>query len=162
VGSKLCIACGGSRLQDYNLHALLVFLYKAEFNEALVNPAEEDMREAIVQTYATPARSFMEGISTRRDRYARDDEGENSLFHVLVSTLVLENDYNFPLATNPRDRVYAVLNLAIDAAEFPEFPDYHLNCEQVYFKLALGILRQGNIDLLSYSQFPRTTSNLPT
>lgn len=155
VGNKLCIACGDVLLRDWNLLALLVFLNKAKDGDLLSEVVEENICRAIVQTYDTPTRSFMEGIVTRRTRYATEDaKEENSLFSVLVSTLVLENDYNFPQATDPRDRVYAVLNLAEDAADFQALPSYHLSCEEVYREVALGILRQGNIDILSYCQFP--------
>ncbi|KAK6215600.1 heterokaryon incompatibility protein [Colletotrichum tabaci] len=85
-----------------------------------------------------------------------------SLFAVLVTTLVLEVDYNHTQATDPRDRVFAVMHFADDVDEFEGLPDYSLGCEEVYRAVARRILMQGNIDLLSYCQFPREAPSLAT
>ncbi|GJD03254.1 HET domain-containing protein [Colletotrichum higginsianum] len=65
-------------------------------------------------------------------------------------------------ATDPRDRVFAVMHFADDVDEFEGLPDYSLGCEEVYRAAARRILMQGNIDLLSYCQFPREAPSLAT
>ncbi|KAG4412142.1 hypothetical protein IFR04_014736 [Cadophora malorum] len=166
VGRQLCVACGEVMLKDWNLQALLVFIDRLSLNSPPVTSPHretEQFRHAIVHAYDTPARSFMEGVTTRRFRYWNPQtQAEDSLFRLLVTTLVLEQDYNQTLTTDPRDRIFSVLTLAKDAKEFVKFPDYSLTCEEVYREAALVILNQGQIDILSYCQFPRQASNLPT
>lgn len=72
VGRQLCIACGEVMLRDWNLHALLVFINRLSLNNPPVTSTHqetEQFRHAIVHAYDTPARSFMEGVTTRRSRY---------------------------------------------------------------------------------------------
>lgn len=60
-------------------------------------------------------------------------------------------------ATNPRDRVYALLGMAADAKELAIKPDYILSCAAVYVVTAAAILRQPDgPSLLFYSQFPKS------
>ncbi|TQN69909.1 Heterokaryon incompatibility protein 6, OR allele, partial [Colletotrichum shisoi] len=58
-------------------------------------------------------------------------------------------DYNHAQATDPRDRVFAVMHFVDDVDEFEGLPDYSLGCEEVYRTVARRILMQGNVDLLS-------------
>jgi hypothetical protein len=81
---------------------------------------------------------------------------------VLITTLVLEQDYNYPLATDPRDRIFSVLQLARDKDEFRTFPDYTWTCERIFRKAALNMLRQGHIDILAYCQSPSDAPDIPT
>jgi hypothetical protein len=120
--------------------------------------------QGIVEMYKTPPTSFAEGVLTRRERYQQRDRDakDDYLFRVLVTTLVLQVDYNSPKATDDRDRVFAVLQMADDADEFAGFPDYSMPCEQVYEATALTMLRQGHVDVLSYSQFPKKLQGLPS
>lgn len=53
----------------------------------------------------------MGGISTCSDRNAGYEEGKDRLFIVLFSTLVLGNDFVFPLATDLQDRICCSLEL---------------------------------------------------
>ncbi|KAK1995571.1 heterokaryon incompatibility protein [Colletotrichum falcatum] len=135
----------------------------------------------MLRGFKTPANSFLEGVFTRRRRYQLRhgdpsahsaprtmsevenamSSGSESLFAVLVTTLVLEIDYNQPQSTDPRDRVFAVMHFADDVDEFEGLPDYGLGCAQVYQNVGRRILLQGNIDVLSYCQFPRDEP-LPT
>lgn len=107
----------------------------------------------------------MDSVLTRRGRFQHLGlvEEKDHFFRVLVTCLALEADYNFPQASNPRDRVFALLNLASDVGEFSRsFIDYTKSCEQVYTETAMTLLNQGHIDVLSYCQFPKTFTTLPT
>ena len=166
VGSQLCIACGEAMLWDWNLHAFLIFINRLSENVHRFtkgDKAVEAIGRAMVGAYKTSATSFMEGVVTRRSRYWRQQKGyEDHLFRVLVTTLVLEHDYNQPMATDPRDRIFSILSLANDADEFVNFPDYSWTCDDVFLETALVILKQGYIDLLSYCQFPKHTLDIPS
>ncbi|KAN0120371.1 hypothetical protein V8E51_002579 [Hyaloscypha variabilis] len=166
VGRQLCIACGEVMLWDWNLHAFLIFINRLSRNEHRLTSADKAavaIRDGMIRAYKTSATSFMEGVVTRRSRYWRRQKGDDDyLFRVLVTTLALEHDYNHPLATDPRDRIFSILNLASDADEFVDFPNYSLTCDDVFRETALVILKQGHIDLLSYCQFPKQALEIPS
>jgi hypothetical protein len=120
--------------------------------------------------YKTVVTSFAEGVLTRRGRWWQRLEGKigdgeaekDSLFRVLVTTLVLQVDYNSPQATDDRDRVFAVLQVADDAAEFERFPDYSMSSQKVYEETALTMLKQGHVDVMAFAQFPKKLQGLPS
>jgi hypothetical protein len=144
--------------------------------------ASKDSIPIITALFKTPATSFMEGVLSRRTRYHnakiiaanqekdpnfKQDDGanpclEDNFFRVLLSSLVLEVDYNHPQTTDPRDRIFSVLSLANDGHEFATFPDYSMGCADVYRVAALTFLSQGHVGLLSYCQFPHTLQGLPS
>lgn len=166
VARKLDIMCGSSRLSHYQLQYALdaiarTLYYLEDLEEAGKDNEEVRAGYAITKAFASFASSFMEGIVTRRHRYQSADASENSLFQVLISSLVLESDYNHPECSDPRDRIFAILGLADDAVAFDEFPDYTMSCKDTYTKAARKFLDQGHIDILSYCQFPRDGS-IPT
>lgn len=166
VASRLKIACGSVMIWDWQLQAVFVFINKLSVNDQAGssggNGPDTIIRD-MVRIYKTPTASFMEGVVTRRNRYQdQTDRDSDSLFQVLVSTLVLERDYNFPLATDPRDRIFSVLQLAKDKAEFSFFPDYTWTCERIYREAALTMLKQGHIDILAYCQLPEDSSDIPS
>ncbi|KAK4545542.1 hypothetical protein LTR36_002892 [Oleoguttula mirabilis] len=53
-------------------------------------------------------------------------------------------------ATDPRDRVFALLGIATDAEELGVRPDYSKSWEQVYTELARVLLGHGYFDVLSH------------
>ncbi|WYZ44553.1 hypothetical protein EsH8_VII_000989 [Colletotrichum jinshuiense] len=181
VAGEIDILCGHASIGYSELREFLLFLNQMYLHYPKIQE-EADMaaKMALVEMlrgFKTPANSFLEGVLTRRRRYqtkhpASSEDAANqplgsvgeailrdgeSLFAVLVTTLVLEVDYNHTQATDPRDRIFAVMHFADDVHEFEGLPDYSLSCEQVYRDVARRILMQGNVDLLSYCQFPRKT-----
>ncbi|KAF5619108.1 heterokaryon incompatibility protein [Fusarium tjaetaba] len=167
VGSSLRIACGDVMVWDWNLEALLAYmnqLLEGHFSRS-PDRSSDPLGDSLPRAYLTSATSFMEGVVTRRCRYWARQDGDissDALFYVLVTTLVLERDYNQPQATNPLDRVFSILHLAHDADEFVNIIDYSRSCEEIYREIALVILKQGHIDLLAYCQFPKLSPDMPT
>ncbi|KAH8690999.1 heterokaryon incompatibility protein [Phaeosphaeriaceae sp. PMI808] len=123
----------------------------------------------MMRAYTPRTLSFLQGVFMRRRRYqlrqakpstlpgSGTSQEKETLFYVLASSLVLEMDDNHPETSHPNDRIFSLLGLAEDAAEFNGFPDYKRKCEYIYQETARRILIQGHIDLLSYCQFPRGT-----
>ncbi|KDN64253.1 putative heterokaryon incompatibility protein [Colletotrichum sublineola] len=181
VAVEINMLCGLSSLGYADLREFLVFLSTIyEKFPRIQEEGGQDVMMTLVEMlrgFKTPANSFLEGIFARRRRYQLRHgdpsahpatrtiagvekamlNGGESLFAVLVTTLVMEIDYNQPQSTDPRDRVFAVMHFADDADEFEGLPDYSLSCEEVYRNVGRCILLQGNIDVLSYCQFPRDT-----
>ena len=67
-------------------------------------------------------------------------------------------------ATDPRDRVFALLGIATDAEELGIVPDYSKTWQQIYNELARVLLRMGYFDVLSHcinephdSKYSKTT-----
>jgi len=104
--------------------------------------------------YECHARSFVDGITTRRREYhSESNQDRDGLFNVMTTNLTLQYDYNHPLCSDPRDRVFSLLGLASDL--FPQFPDYTKSTEDIYEGLASAFFRQGHIDCLAFCQHPR-------
>ncbi|KAN0090561.1 HET domain containing protein [Hyaloscypha variabilis] len=78
---------------------------------------------------------------------------DNSILQTLYKT-------GLALASDPRDKIYAVLNLASDGAKLIPRPDYKLSTAVVYTQLVISIIQSTNrLDVLSLASstvYPRT------
>ncbi|KAF2814105.1 HET-domain-containing protein [Mytilinidion resinicola] len=153
VAQQLFIACGGALIAFDELVGALDFLKLPKW--VVEQP---DM----VNAYKSTSLTFVRGVVTRRMRYQlRSGHQLDSLFQVVVESLVMGIDYSHRETSYPRDRIFSVLGLAGDAFSFGSFPDYapSTSCEDVYEEAARGFLRQGHVDIFCYCQFPRTERN---
>jgi hypothetical protein len=158
VGRELIIACGGIRISYQELLQAILFIQLVR-NYTPKPTSNESLKRAILRLaniYSCPAFSFVQGPVSRRQRYQSETYNpENTFFRILNATLVIEIDYNHPNCTEPRDRIFSVLGLANDADEFYDLLDYSRSCEDIYEATTRKFLDQGNIDILSYCQFPK-------
>lgn len=59
------------------------------------------------------------------------------------------------LSTDPRDKIFAVLNLAYDGAKIIPNPDYSMSIAEVYKQLAVSLIKKsGRLDILSLANLP--------
>jgi hypothetical protein len=68
-------------------------------------------------------------------------------------------------ATDPRDKIYGILGLAVDRDELKELgilPDYTRSKQDVYIHVTAAILRQGHISVLSFAHFSNARVGLPS
>lgn len=68
-------------------------------------------------------------------------------------------------ATDPRDKIFALLSIARDREELRAlgvFPDYSKSCKEIYTATMTALLRQGHVSLLSFNQTPKLQSDLPS
>ncbi|KAI4164281.1 MAG: hypothetical protein LQ342_002246 [Letrouitia transgressa] len=67
-------------------------------------------------------------------------------------------------ATDPRDKIFALLGMAADATSLGILPDYRQSSQTVYTEMARAVIGSGQIDLLSLCQFPKCDlgHSLPT
>jgi Heterokaryon incompatibility protein (HET) len=65
-------------------------------------------------------------------------------------------------ATDPRDKVFALLGIAVDTKELGLRPDYRKSCKEVYTDLARTLIQHGYIELLSLCEFSKQISGLPS
>ncbi|KAM0268902.1 hypothetical protein ACHAQH_009862, partial [Verticillium albo-atrum] len=96
-------------------------------------------------------------LLSRRHRQKFDKEhvgGENLLS--LLRRFFVERT---ALATEPRDRIYGLLGLAIDSERLGIVPDYIDDDPGPSFTVAArAIIQDGWLELLSYAQFPKETA----
>lgn len=133
LAQEVIIACGDRQVTFQQLLTSMRFIQRPRSyfkrTDALTNTLAPDaiteIIEAVVQTYCAATPSFMQGVITIRSRHGNmESRSEDHFFRVLVISLVIEEDYNQPKSTDPRDRVFATLGLANNAEEFPMLPDY--------------------------------------
>ncbi|KAF4960119.1 hypothetical protein FGADI_1137 [Fusarium gaditjirri] len=167
VGRRIAIACGDwivkYDLMDQTLDAPSIVRRRAQ--KKPVNGLESLIRN-LNYVYSTPLNSYVYSLFTRRWHYVYTPDGEHPwgqpLLQVVAVSLTLEVDYNVVHATDPRDRIFALLNLTGDRDHFDLFPDYSMTVEEVYRETACKILEQGTIDVLMYCQRPRKLASLPS
>jgi Heterokaryon incompatibility protein (HET) len=158
VAQELTLACGSSRIpfEDFQKAWWLVYDPNWPYSNLPERPS------TMSQICHSTANSFVCGIVTRRVRYQQGLGGElDELFSVMIINLTLEVDYNQPLTSDPRDRVFSLMGLAGDRDKFRQFPDYSMSVEDVYEELARQFFRLGHIDNLTHCQFPRPRETQP-
>jgi hypothetical protein len=111
----------------------------------------------------------MEGVNLRT---AEGDEGRAKAlqqfmsFIELIDSLRKRRDNLYTLlvasrgfrATDPRDKIFALMNLADDDSQFPR-PDYNWTVEDTYSKIAQGLIRQRRtVNMLSLTGLQVSTS----
>jgi hypothetical protein len=88
--------------------------------------------------------------------------GGHSLRALLDRVIVKDSNSRQIGATDPRDRVYALLGIANDAAAKDVVADYTLSCDQAYVMTARALLRHGHDDILSLCRTRGTCKGLPS
>ena len=78
----------------------------------------------------------------------------------LANNLSWTQDFSF---TDPRDRIYALLGLAVDGEDPLLLPDYRLSPEEVFLRTATClIVKRNSLELLYGLSLPRLHSSLPS
>ncbi|KAH7135000.1 heterokaryon incompatibility protein-domain-containing protein [Dendryphion nanum] len=88
-------------------------------------------------------------------------EGKD-LISLLYTANVLDSSQQRIQATDPRDRVYALLGIAIDEAAREIVPDYTLSCAHTYIQVARTLLKHGHSDVLSLCRARDVCQDLPS
>ncbi|KAF7557155.1 hypothetical protein G7Z17_g945 [Cylindrodendrum hubeiense] len=163
VASHVRVVCGDLSIEGESLDAAVTVEPFFEESYWADIKGSRAFLDTIVDVYYPQGRSFVDSVLTRRQRYdpqSGGTEGENDHFlRVLVTCLVLEADYNWPLASDPRDRVFALIYLSSNSGDFGDsFVDYLKSSEEVYYDTTVAFLSQGHIDVLAYCQFPKVLS----
>ncbi|KAF2491689.1 HET-domain-containing protein [Lophium mytilinum] len=167
VARRLDVMCGKSSIPSCKLLSVLqmdrlldLYLHNCIY----MHCEEKDAADVVRVVLDSCVKGNVEKIVYRRYVYHHLEHLDEKLLHnALISTLVTGSNYYPPECSDPRDRVFALLGLADDAAEFHEFPDYTMSCKDVYTKTARKLIDQGLIDLLSCCQSPNLSqTNVPT
>lgn len=99
------------------------------------------------------------GAWRRRQKYDLGIGNGDELFNLLKS-LHTENQM---LSSDPRDRIYGLMGLAVDTDRLGIIPDYvNSTFKSVMTETAGAIVRTGRLELLSFSQYPKNDPDLPS
>jgi hypothetical protein len=99
------------------------------------------------------------GMWRRRQKYARGLAGGDTLLR-LLSYLYVGQGKN---ATDPRDRVYGLLGLAVDRMKLGIMAEYgDREVRDVLVQVASTLIDNGMLQVLSYSQYPKEHQDLPS
>ncbi|PKS06155.1 hypothetical protein jhhlp_007472 [Lomentospora prolificans] len=167
VARRVTVVCG-DHMVDAEVLSAALDEYLIYLPSMSTQPAEdiEKLKRKLALVYTTSLSSYVHNLLGRRFRYqaARTGASTNfdSLLKVVATSLALETDYNWVYSSDPRDRIFALLNLAGDKDHFTAFPDYSMTVEEVYKEVARRILDKGCIDVLMYCQVPRKIDSLPS
>jgi hypothetical protein len=91
-------------------------------------------------------------------------EPGSSLFELLARIHVTGALKSYCGATNPRDRIFALLGVANDMEKLGLVPDYDQakSCSEIYTQAARAIIKSGQVDLLSLSQSEGKQKDVPS
>jgi Heterokaryon incompatibility protein (HET) len=109
-----------------------------------------------------PYRSPSKSLGIRRKLLTDPNSVALSLKSLLCRTAVTDSRPFRIEATDPRDRVYALLGIGNDQASREIIPDYRLSCGQVYSLTAGALLRHGHLEILSLCRKRSLNENLPS
>lgn len=89
-------------------------------------------------------------------------QGGHDLRTLLDRVIVKDSNTKLIDASDPRDRVFALLGIANDEAAKEIIADYTLTCEDAYIMTARALLKHGHDDVLSLCRIRGTCTNLPS
>ncbi|RSL57745.1 hypothetical protein CEP54_008113 [Fusarium duplospermum] len=168
VGRRVAVACGDWIVKSDLITATLwaVDILRRHSRKKPIEGLDV-MRRNYEFVFESPLSSYVYNLFTRRILFQPPSSDTQPSYadpfiKVISTSLTLEVDYNSVYSSDPRDRVFALLNLAEDKDHFDTFPDYSMSVEEVYVEAARKILLQGWIDVLLYCQTPRKINSLPS
>ncbi|KAF7527535.1 hypothetical protein G7054_g10431 [Neopestalotiopsis clavispora] len=101
-------------------------------------------------------------ISRRTMDLARSDDTDFTLEELLLETSTNLGEWSYE-ASDPRDRVYAIMGLACDLSTLGLSSNYEKSCEDAYTAAAEKILRNsGTIDILYAVTWPKKIAGMPS
>ncbi|GFF74875.1 hypothetical protein CNMCM8694_001649 [Aspergillus lentulus] len=99
-------------------------------------------------------RSPINTVLGLRSRYQDTPRGGLSLME-LLSIIYVDYSVTSPIEfTEPKDSIFALLSLAKDASQFRDVLQYTMSLNEIFRETARVIIRNGQIDLLSYCWTP--------
>ena len=98
--------------------------------------------------------------------YQRDD-GSAKFWIYLTTTCNaaegrIEGGWGFFNATDPRDKIFALLSISDDAADLGIQPDYSKPCGAIYTDTSEAIIKAVGLKVLNYCQWPKSVTGLPS
>jgi hypothetical protein len=127
LNPELVLLCGRHEIEWFKLPGIVQLAFNGDIPPELHPTHNEDplaLRESLVSLWSMRASIF--GIPTTR-RF--------QLFELLCNTHPMR-------ATDPRDKVYALLSVASDSRNLPIFVNYDCSAEQLYTSVATALVQE--------------------
>jgi hypothetical protein len=148
--STVKFMCGNRTVTEHSLdHALRLV---RNFRQYRLLQEKNDA--PIVHSHGLSIHSITTGNPINLLKF-RKAAGPSPLIHLMRS-------FRFFQATDPRDKVFALLGIAQDTQALGLRPDYRKSCEDVYTDLAWAFIRNGYIEILSLCELPKQIAGLPS
>ncbi|KAH8601549.1 heterokaryon incompatibility protein-domain-containing protein [Bisporella sp. PMI_857] len=172
VSKSVSILCGNQTIPYDHFHAMLLYLALMTVNIAqklhthIVSIiATQDVTE-LYNLFMGITSNGLDGQPTRisgmRLRY--HSRGSGNVFMSLIKLLANVHVGNASHATDDRDRVFALLGMASDFEMLRIIPNYSKDsrCVDVYTTAARRMIENGDVDVLSFSQYHEEQNEFPS
>jgi hypothetical protein len=154
-------ACGQKRLPFQRFTASFLFLDFFRTHSYFTKRSSREHGSQATKFFADMAngynRSQVARVIASRRKYQREgNRARESLFALVNRLHVMYTSMDSIGATNPRDRIYALLGMAEEELGLSIEPDYAKSVCEVFTDAAEAFLNCGNFDILVLSQFPKS------
>ncbi|RMJ04946.1 hypothetical protein CDV36_014380 [Fusarium kuroshium] len=167
VSRDITVACGNNRvsLSDFNKFATTFLqLFWRHHRDAL---SRQDLLTIMTNNPTAPPGSLAPEVNgatrmcLQREKYRSSSAGTPGQPLVELLTLAFSHKMADDTlhSTDPRDRVFGLLNIASDTKELGIRPNYDKSCEEVFLETWAAILAKGQAALLVYPQYGRYTGS---
>ncbi|RSM10747.1 hypothetical protein CEP52_003424 [Fusarium oligoseptatum] len=164
VSRDITVACGNNRvsLSDFNKFATTFLqLFWRHHRDAL---SRQDLLTIMTNNPTAPPGSLAPEVNgatrmcLQREKYRSSSAGTPGQPLVELLTLAFSHTMADDTlhSTDPRDRVFGLLNIASDAKELDIRPNYDKSCEEVFLETWAAILAKDQAALLVYPQYGRS------
>ncbi len=143
--------CGRERVTETAFHYALRLLRNARQDYLLTTSLDDAAEAALVK-------GFLVRVETRNPVLLLNIRRSHGLFPLLY---LLPSLRRF-MATDPRDKVFALYGISSDAVELGLRPDYRKSCAEVYTNVAEALLRRGYFEIFSLCNPSAHISDLPS
>ena len=154
LGSETIFMCGTKRVPRQHVLLAMQILKNSVTRMRDFSSIYKEM-ECLLDE---PTPAFF-GAWRRRQKFDLGIGKGDELFNLLKSL----HTGNQMFSSDPRDRVYGLMGLAVDTDRLGIIPDYvNSTFKSVMTETAGAIARTGRVELLSFSQYPKNDPDLPS
>lgn len=147
---RLVFRCGKAVVSEDAMHHSLRLLRNSRkhlLSESMTKDSQ--LKDALLTIASVQTQAPVTLLKIRRAR------GPFRLIYLIRMTR------NF-LATDLRDKIFALFGLASDAGAMGLRPDYQMDETDVFVETSMALLRHGHLDILSLCSFQGETARLPS
>ncbi|KFH43176.1 Heterokaryon incompatibility protein 6, OR allele-like protein [Hapsidospora chrysogenum ATCC 11550] len=148
-GNSVQFVCGNMAVSEELVHYSLRLLRNFGLYERIKSAQS---LQSIDSTLASSTASLRNPINILKIRRAT---GPFPLIYLIRALRYFQ-------ATDPRDRIFALLSFATDAAALGLKPDYRKSCKEVYLETATSLVRNGFLDIFQLCQVHKSIPELPS
>jgi hypothetical protein len=148
------LICGSRRLDVATFAAAFNFLAFARWRLSSRFTFEErrDPGSQLRSVSSNPPSAAPNRLIGARRRYHSETGERQSLASLLQRTCFCKPGFDPLKATDPRDKIYGLLSLALDSDQLSILPDYEKSILEVYTDTSRALIANGQISILSWCQ----------